>query len=73
MKVTRTSIVSGITRTVDIPITSEQAYEYAKGDKPIQQVFPNLSPVQREFILNGITQEEWDELYPPEKEENGNT
>ncbi len=73
MKVTRKSIVSGITRTMDIPVTYEQAYDFVKGDKSIQQIFPNLTLAQREFIITGVTQEEWDELYPSEKKENANT
>lgn len=32
----------------------------------IQQAFPNLSAADREFILTGITDEEWNQMFPPE-------
>lgn len=35
----------------------------------IQEAFPQLSPAEREFLMTGITDEEWDQLFPPEDEE----
>jgi hypothetical protein len=69
MKVTRISMLSGIERTMEIPMTEQQVKDYNAGEKAIQHIFPELTPAQREFILNGITQEEWDTLYSSEKEE----
>lgn len=68
-KVTRKSIISGIERTMEIPMTEQQIQDYNAGTKHIQHIFPELTASQREFILNGITQEEWDEMYPPEEDE----
>lgn len=68
MKITRTSIFSGITRTHDLPITPEQWEAYSNGMK-IQNAFPQLSPEEREFILTGATQEEWDKAFPEDEEE----
>lgn len=62
MKITRASIVSGIVREVDLPITEEQLAAFESGAL-IQDAFPNLTPDQREFILTGITAEEWNELF----------
>lgn len=62
MKITRTSQVSGVTRTLDLDITPEQMRDYAHGVL-IQQAFPHLSKGDREFIKTGITQEEWDALF----------
>jgi hypothetical protein len=61
MQITRTSILSGITRTLDIPVTEEQMQAWRDGAS-IQRAMPNLSAVQREFILTGINDEEWDAL-----------
>ena len=61
MEITRTSPISGITRTKDIPVTQEQLNEW-KGGTIIQKVMPELTPEQREFIMTGIIQEEWDTL-----------
>lgn len=69
MLITRTSIVSGKTRTLDLPITQEQMDLWEGGRLLIQNAFPNLTPDQREFILTGITQDEWDELWREEDEQ----
>ena len=62
MQITRTSPVSGITRSLEIPCTEEQMAAYKNGAL-IQVAFPDLTADQREFILTGITKEEWDELF----------
>jgi hypothetical protein len=31
-------------------------------------VFPNLTPSQREFVMTGITDEEWEEAFGGEEE-----
>ena len=59
MQITRKSQVSGITRTLDLPVTEEQFKAWKEGEL-IQRAFPNLTNDQREFIMTGITQEEWD-------------
>jgi hypothetical protein len=62
MKVTRKSQFSGITRTKELDITSEEALLYNSGETNIQHCFPNVSSNDREFILTGITPEEWEEM-----------
>ena len=61
MKITRTSIVTGIERTQDIPVTQEQLNEWESGTL-IQKVMPELTPSQREFIMTGMVDEEWDNV-----------
>lgn len=67
MLITRTSEVSGIERTKDIPVTEEQLQAWQNGGH-IQRVMSNLSEDDREFIMTGITQEEWDTMFPEEEE-----
>jgi hypothetical protein len=62
MKVTRTSFYSGVTRTLDLDITEAQVQAYQDGAM-IQIAFPNLSDADREFILTGVTGEEWIEMF----------
>jgi hypothetical protein len=50
---------------MDLPITEEQVKAWENGGL-IQQVMPHLNASQREFIISGATQEEWDELFGPE-------
>jgi hypothetical protein len=61
MEITRTSILTGIERTQDIPVTQEQLNEW-EGGTLIQKVMPELTPSQREFIMTGIIDSEWDTL-----------
>jgi hypothetical protein len=63
LSVTRTSVLSGTVRTLELPITQEDLDRYERGEGLIQQIFPNLTADQREFIKTGITKEEWDDLF----------
>ncbi len=62
MKVTRKSQFSGKTRTKYFDVSEEQVLLYNEGLTNIQDCFPNLSSEDREFILTGITPDEWAEL-----------
>lgn len=70
MKITRTSNYSGITRTIDLPVTQAQLDAWEAGAL-IQNVMPTLSPDDREFLKTGITPDEWDEMFPPEERVEG--
>jgi hypothetical protein len=59
MQITRTSILTAKTRTMNIAVTQEQLDAWHSG-KLIQDVMPHLSEDEREFIMTGITAEEWD-------------
>ena len=61
MKVTRTSPFSGKTNTIEVDITMDQYDAWLAGTL-IQNAMPNLTPDEREFIMTGITPEEWAEL-----------
>jgi hypothetical protein len=63
MLITRTSTLSGITRTLDLDVTPAQLDLYTAGGVLLQDVFPQLPIEQREFIKTGITSEEWDEMF----------
>ena len=67
MKVKRTSIITGASRTMDIDVTLEQIVDWESGTL-IQNAMPHLSMAEREFIMTGITPEEW-ETTLTEKEE----
>ena len=67
MKITRTSLATGTTRTLDLPITKLQLEVWKRGVL-IQNAFPNLSPDEREFLKTGITSEEWEAMFAGEEE-----
>lgn len=62
MEITKTSPFTGIRHTMDLPITQDQIDKWHEGEL-IQNVFPFLTPGQREFLKTGITPEEWNETF----------
>lgn len=65
MLIERRSLVSGVIRTLDLPVTEDQIEAWEQGMK-IQDAMPNLTDSQREFILTGVVDMEWDMLYKEE-------
>jgi len=61
MIIERKSVISGIVRQRDLDVTPEQIARW-QGGELIQNVFPHLSPSDREFIVTGTTDEEWEQL-----------
>lgn len=66
MLVRKTSILSGVERVREMDVTQEQLERWASGEK-IQNVFPHLSVDDREFIMTGVTGEEWEEFWEESK------
>lgn len=62
MLVTKKSPLSGQINTRDLNITQDQLDKFFQGEK-VQHAFPHLSSDDREFILTGITPEEWDQTF----------
>jgi hypothetical protein len=49
---------------MDLDVTPEQLAELTlPGRRLIQQIFPNLTSAEREFIKTGYTQEDWDAIF----------
>ena len=70
MKITRKSLITGITHTMDLPVTEDQLAAYTSNRHlMIQHAFPHLTDDEREFIKTGITPEEWDATFPPEDDD----
>ena len=67
MLIKRTSRYSGIEHTTDIPVTPEQLKAWQESDRPIQYALPHLTKEHREFLLTGITPDEWNELFGEEE------
>lgn len=65
MRVTRRSQLTGRTTTRDLPITDAQVQAYLKGGL-VQEVFPHLTAGDREFLVTGITEQEWAEAFDHE-------
>jgi len=62
MLIKKKSPINGEWNVMDLPVTEGQLADYA-GGRLAQEVFPHLSPSEREFIISGITPEEWVMLF----------
>tara|TARA_R110000824_G_scaffold35539_1_gene111289 strand:- start:47 stop:250 length:204 start_codon:yes stop_codon:yes gene_type:complete len=67
MQITRKSMMSGVTRTRNLPVTPEQIREW-EGGMLIQNAMPHLSMTDREFVMTGVTDEEWQEEFAEEQD-----
>ena len=64
IQVTRQSVITKKINTMELPITQEHLDIYETvGDMLIQDAFPNLNVEQREFLLSGITPQEWNDTF----------
>ena len=68
MKITKVSDLTGKIHTMDLPVTQQELDRYKEGIELIQIIFPNLTAEQREFLITGSTQKEWDEAFPPKED-----
>jgi|TARA_B110000503_G_C6851165_1_gene290884 hypothetical protein len=68
LEVTKKSIISGKTNTMELDITQEDLdrYEQVSG-LLVQAVFPQLSSSEREFLISGITPTEWNDTFGEEE------
>jgi len=68
MLITRISQISNTHNSMELDITYDQLdrinnrYETKE---LIQNIVPNLSKEEREFLITGITPKEWNELFNP--------
>ena len=67
MKITKQSVISGKTRTLDIPVNPEDYISWISGYSNIDEAMPYLTTEHKEFILSGITKGEWSNLFVPEE------
>ena len=71
MQITKTSIFSGNTNTMELNVTQEQLTAWESGVN-IQVAMPQLDADEREFIKTGVTPTEWNELFGEEEDEEDN-
>jgi len=61
MIINRKSFITGKEHAWDMPVTPEQIKRWVEGEL-VQDVFPELTADEREFILSGVTPEEWESI-----------
>jgi len=70
MKLTRISLISFRHNEMELPLTEAQYLEgmrLRQQGELIQNAFPNLSPVQREFLMTGMSEAEQNEFFSGEE------
>lgn len=60
---TRTSSFSGEVNSLDITLDMGDYHEWAVAGSNIQRAMPYLTADEREFLMTGITAEEWEESF----------
>lgn len=55
----KVSQLSGIEREMDLPVTQAEVNRWEASGEFVQDAFPHLDAGQREFLLTGITPDEW--------------
>ena len=71
MNITKVSDLTGIGHTRNVPVDPFDYEEWKVGNdrRHVQDAFPHLSIDDREFLLTGITPEEWNEYIGEEPDE----
>lgn len=64
--VTKKSILTGCVNTMELPVPQKRVEAWL-GEVPatrpyVQTAFPDLTDEEREFLISGVTPEEWNEL-----------
>ena len=57
------STATGHINTMVIPTTQGRIEYWMQSGELIQDVMPDLTADQREFLMSGITPEEWDDMF----------
>ena len=66
MNITKISSLTGIEHTLNINITQDELLRVENrrnSTELIQNIVPNISMEEREFLMTGITNEEWIRLF----------
>lgn len=66
MKIRRKSPLTGEWNEMDIDVTENMLERWRSGEL-IQRVMPRLTASEREFIMTGYTDEDWDAILGEEK------
>ena len=62
MQITRKSPLTGEVNTMEINVTAAQISAWEEGELA-KSAFPDASPSEREFIMSGYTDFDWDEMF----------
>ncbi len=61
IRVVKTSPLTGLENSMTLDITQDMIDDW-KGGMIIQDAMPHIQPHEREFLISGLTQEDWDDM-----------
>ena len=62
MKVSKKSMLTGEIHTMNLDVTYDEYYAWQNG-MLIQDACPRLNADEREFLMTGITPDEWNNMF----------
>jgi len=65
MLIRKQSVLTNEWHTMDLPITPKEIVTWQSGEL-IQNVWPHLTPSQRQFIMSGVSEAEWEKAFGDE-------
>lgn len=63
------SNLTGNLNRMELPITPADVEAWERSGQQVQRYFPQLDATQREFLISGASQEEWDAMFPEEEDD----
>ena len=60
MKITKKSIASGVTNTIELKVTPQKTDRLNKGREKAHDIFRHMSPRQIAFLISGVAHEDCD-------------
>jgi len=61
-QISRMSIHTGAVNIMELPITKLQIRGWLNGEKTAFELFPELNPVQMDFLITGMTPQEHEQI-----------
>lgn len=59
-------------RDWEVTVDEANYQSFKKGDILAQEAFPELSPAERELLITGFCDDCWNDIFPPEDEDDEN-
>lgn len=66
MEIRRKSVITGVERVREIPVNPEHYLIWTSGGISVDEAMPYLNHEDREYIISGITKEEWEDAFKKE-------
>lgn len=66
VRVYKASVINGNINSMVLPTRQGELEYWEDSNALVQDVFPHFTAAQREFLISGLTPEEWNKLFSEE-------